>query len=503
MCWGIAELDGCRFVTDCTGGELLRLGHGGRMTTAANGQPSAPRGLCAAGGLLAYADGASRTIVFVDPHRMRVLRSIAAPGPNPQGLAFDGRHLWCADDDEDCLYRLDPETGQTRGEMPAPSYTPRGMTFSRGKLWVLDSWDLCAYRVDPNTGHVEASVALPPGRPRALLANNGSLLVTLADKNALVEVPYFEARGYTISLPTDAHITVSCDVRPRGEEAAPAGARMLVGVPTNTIRQSIENLKPFPDGFSHRTDEFGQRVVAWEVPSLDSGETFACGWEADVRVWAIRHHPRPYMSSGANIRIDPAYLRDDNYVKTGSEAVRALADGLADLDPLSGLLALRNRILERMSYVRDSRWDPADVSLERGTGSCSEYTCIFAGAARGMGMPVRFVGGTILRPPANTEHPTFERLDTIWHRWQEIYVDGYGWLPVDSSRDDNAQGPPFRRRNFLAIGPGVLVCSRGPFGEGTALGRDYRRRLVAPEGLDRWRLEAKALWRLKALRPWT
>jgi len=59
-----------------------------------------------------------------------------------------------------------------------------------------------------------------------------------------------------------------------------------------------------------------------------------------------------------------------------------------------GLLALRNRILERMSYVRDSRWKPADVCLERGTGSCSEYTCIFAGAARGMGMPVRFVGGT-------------------------------------------------------------------------------------------------------------
>ncbi len=116
---------------------------------------------------------------------------------------------------------------------------------------------------------------------------------------------------------------------------------------------------------------------------------------------------------------------------------------------------------------------------------------------------MRFAGATMLRPPEDRDKPSMERLVTVWHRWQETHVDGWGWLPVDATRDDSSAGPPFRRRNFLAIGPGVLVCSRGPFGDGTALGRDYRRRLVRPEGLDRWKLEATALWRLRALTPWT
>ena len=508
MCWGIAELDGSRFVTDCAGAEVLRLDSNGailaRMSTALNEQPSAPRGLCAVGGSLAYADGASGTIVFVDPQDMRIVRSVQAPGPNPQGLAFDGQFLWCADDDRDCLYRLDAKSAKVLAEVAAPSYTPRGMTWSADTLWVLDSWDLCAYRVDPSTGAVEASVYLPPGRPRALLASAGRLLVTLADKNALVDLPYVEGPGYILSLPVEAHVTATCTVRPRGDEKAPGGARLLVAIPPTTIRQSVENLTPFPNGCSPETDDFGQSVFVWDVPALDRGRSFSCGWEADVRVWAIRYHPRPCIASEANGAIDSAYLRGDQYVTMDAPAVRALADGLTGLEPLRCLLALRDRIFERMSYKLDGTWDPADVCLERGTGSCSEYTCIFAGAARGMGIPVRFAGATMLRPPQDPNQPSLERLDTVWHRWQEAHVEGYGWLPIDSTRDDYAQGPPFRRRDFLAVGPGVLVCSRGPLGEGTALGVDYRRRLVQPEGQkNAWRIDAAALWRLQALTPWT
>ena len=507
MSWGIAELNGARFITDCTGGAILRLAPDGsvraRAPAEANGDSTAPRGLCAVGQSLAYADGASREIVFVDPENLSIARRMPAPGPNPQGIAFDGKHLWCADDDEDCLYRMDPRTGEVLGKIPAPSYTPRGIAFEGDKLWVLDSWDLCAYRVDPTTGRVEASVSLPPGRPRALVANDASLLVTLAEKNALVEVPYFESGAYTLSLPVDARLRFACTVRPREGQDAPAGASILVALPRSSIRQSIDNLRPFPQGFSAETDPFGQSVLRWDIPALGPEETFPCGWEADIQVWAIRYHPRPHASSGLPVSVDPAYLRADQYVSIDADPIRALADGLTNLAPLDRLLTLRNRIYEKMSYVRDSRWDPADVVIARGTGSCSEYTSVFAGAARGMGIPVRFAGGSVLRPPEDPANPRLERLDKVWHRWQEVYVDGYGWLPVDSTRDDSSNGPPFRRRNFLAVGPGVLVCSRGPFGEGAALDRDYRRRLLRPEGINAWRVESTALWTLHALTPWT
>lgn len=506
MAWGVERLGENLFVVDCNSTRLLRLDSDGAvaatLNTAREGAPSSPRGLCALGDLLAYADGGSLRIVFVDPNRMTVVREIPAPGPAPQGLAFDGVALWCADGEQDRLYRLDPDTGEVLAQLPAPAFSPRGLDFSDGKLWVLDSWDVCAYRIDPASGHIEASVTVPTGRPRGIIAGEGSLTLTLATANLLLEMPFREENGYTLSLPIDAEVSTVCDVKCRGEEAAPSGAHAVAALPMNTPRQSVENLRFSPEPTRRYHDDYGQEVAEWAVPPLQPGEVFPCSWTADVRTMAMRFSPLPREGAGAT-PVSEAYLRSDRFISADSPAVRELTVGLDTLTPLPALLALRNRIFERMTYELAGGWSRPETCLETGKGSCSEYSFIFAAAARSMGIPTRLVGGTVLRAPQDKEHPTLERVDIPSHRWTEVYLPDHGWVPIDANRDDNSKGPPFRRRTFLSLRSGVLVMCRGPMGEGVAMNLNYRVRLRRPRGQNFWTREAKSIWRLEKLSPWT
>jgi hypothetical protein len=503
--WGIAELNEQLFVTDCAAASLLGLHTDGSvissMRTGESEKASRPRGLCVVGELLAYVDELTRRIIYVDATSMTARGQIPAPGPRPMGLAFDGAALWCADHKEGRLYRLDARTGRVMGYLPAPGHAPHALDWSEGKLWVQDALDHCAYRVDPATGAVEASVALPGKLPRGILVRPGALLVVMAGKNDVVEAAYREDDGCTVSLPIEAHVRLECEVKPRGKGGAPGGARCVVAIPPESPRQQIENLKFFPEGHKTIEDAHGQQYAEWEVPALEEGGQVVVGWEADVQVWAMRFG---FVPRGRDVPapIDAAYLASSHYITTGAPEIQELTAGLKALHPIPGLLALRDRILERMSYKLEGGWDPADKVLARGTGSCSEYTFVLVSAGRSMGLPMRFAGGAVLQGPKDARKPQLERIDTVAHRWAEAFVEGAGWLPVDANRDDR-KSPPFSRANFLALPNRTLVCSRTPLCENATMGTRYRAQLLRPRGSNHWHYGIKAIWTLKDIRPWT
>ena len=67
------------------------------------------------------------------------------------------------------------------------------------------------------------------------------------------------------------------------------------------------------------------------------------------------------------------------------------------------------------------------------TGSCTEYTYLFIALCRANGLPARYVGGTVQRGPGTS-------VDTSFHRWAEVYLPPYGWVPVDVQADDGSSG---------------------------------------------------------------
>ena len=83
-------------------------------------------------------------------------------------------------------------------------------------------------------------------------------------------------------------------------------------------------------------------------------------------------------------------------------------------------------VIDHVKYELVGGWDTAPNVLKRGTGSCSEFSFVFMAMARGAGLPTRFCAGVMERGDEAS-------MDDVFHRWTEVYLPGYGWVPVDAS----------------------------------------------------------------------
>ncbi len=82
--------------------------------------------------------------------------------------------------------------------------------------------------------------------------------------------------------------------------------------------------------------------------------------------------------------------------------------------------------------------DFVDRFLETRKGSCSHFATTAVMMCRYAGIPARYVEGYIIKP--NTDFPgsaqkgdieTIEITDARAHAWAEIYIDGFGWYPME------------------------------------------------------------------------
>ncbi len=82
--------------------------------------------------------------------------------------------------------------------------------------------------------------------------------------------------------------------------------------------------------------------------------------------------------------------------------------------------------------------DFVDRFLETRKGSCSHFATAAVMMCRYAGIPARYVEGYIIKP--NTDFPvsakkgdieTIEITDARAHAWAEIYIDGFGWYPME------------------------------------------------------------------------
>lgn len=75
--------------------------------------------------------------------------------------------------------------------------------------------------------------------------------------------------------------------------------------------------------------------------------------------------------------------------------------------------------------------------IENKKGSCSHFASTAAIMCRYAGIPARYVEGYIIKPkdfPYGTQtgqSATVDITDTRGHAWVEIYIDGFGWYPVE------------------------------------------------------------------------
>ena len=345
-------------------------------------------GMVSDGKTLWIVDAHAKKLHQVDPDDGTTIRSFPAPGTHPTGIAWDGSHLWVAEHASNTIYRMDPETGWVVSSIPSPGPYPSGMVFFDGTLWIADYQTRRIYRLK-----------LP------------EKLRVIEDEERRVRATYqvvYRAGGAGRIRKLTSFLAVPREV---------TGQRIVTPIrfdpaPTRMVR-----------------DRWGQEIAVFELGDLAAGETRAVRWAGDFQLFRVRYQIDP-------ARLDPlrtdrelaTYLADDKKYNLQHPVLTEWMKEIsrAPAHPYRTARLIYEKLTDAIVYERTGGWNNAAAVLARKTGSCSEYTFALVALMRRAGIPARYVG-------AISERGDAASFDDVFHRWAEVWMPGYGWIPVDAN----------------------------------------------------------------------
>jgi len=393
-----------------------------------------PEGLAWAGGRLFVCDGAAAKVFKLDPATGEVEASYETPGRSPKGLAYDGSSLWLGDDSDDQIYELIPDDGTILSYFKAPSAHITSLAWDGYYLWVSDRIKDELYMETTKDGLVLGSIASPGEFPNGMAFGGGKLWVADFETQNIYGLEVLDTDPYVVTDWRETMLSFRHVIRNDGPGVV-TEATINVAVPPDSLEnQKLEDIQ-FQGGMPEFVyDRWGQKVAAFTFRDVQPGETVEAAYEARGKVGALHYFVRPekvgplksiptsiakkYLVDGTRYRLDDPVLR---------AAVReAIGD---EKHPYWIARKAFNWVIDHLEYEMVGGWDVPATLIERGTGSCSEYAFLYIAMCRVAGLPARYEAGTALRGDDAS-------VDEAFHRWVEVYLPNYGWVPVDPSRGD-------------------------------------------------------------------
>jgi len=429
-------------------------------------------------------------IYQVDVQTGHTLKVIMAPASDPQGLAWDGAYLWVSDNGTDELYQVSAEDGTTIREFKAPAGEPGGLTWDGSCLWASDHSRNEVYRIDPKTGRVIMILPSPGPYPWGLAWAENSLWAVDYQTDKISQVTVFADPPYTRSKERLADITFTHDVINFGPGTV-TDLNVYIALPKDRPTQEILAIDypKNPDG--KNTDRWGQEVAHFTKSGMKPGERFTSQMHVRAKIYDVMYHLFP--EKVGSLKDIPAEIRgrfladDDKYRLQDPVIQNAVKEAAGATDnPYWIARNIFDYLREKLVYKRTGGWDIAPTVLQRGSGSCSEYTFVYIAMCRAAGVPARYAGSVVVRG----EDASF---DFVYHRWVEVYLPGYGWVPVDPSGGD--QESPRDQANFFGhLDNRFLITTEGGGGS-EYLKWDYN-------SSETWEADGPVQLRLEMIAEW-
>lgn len=438
---------------------------------------SCPTGLAFDGKLLWLADLKTDQLYGINPDNGNVERSMAAPTFRPLGLAFDGESLWCVCGEEERLYRIrpsdglvtrtfespvskptglawdgnylwvasrsakeihqiSPDDGTTILSFPSPSRYPQGLAFDGRYLWVADRIKDRIYMVSPEKGEVVLMFDAPAPYADGLAWDGKNLWNVDFQSDSLYCIVVGDGDLYSRKDEKNQQVEFSHEIRNYGPGSVES-LDIYIAVPQDLPNQSLLSEPKFsPEPTDFLTDRWGQKVAHYAVKDLAAGTINRVSMTVQARMWDTNYFIFPEKTGKLGDipkEIRDLYLADDEKFSLQHPTIqKALAEAVGgEENPYWIMRKIFNYVIDHMYYELSGGWNTAPAVLERGNGSCSEYTFVFIALCRAAGLPARYAGSIAIRGDDAS-------LDDVFHRWAEVYLPNYGWIPVDPSRGDKA-----------------------------------------------------------------
>ncbi|MCX7834208.1 MAG: transglutaminase [Ignavibacteria bacterium] len=363
-----------------------------------------------------------------------ILKTLNAPCKSPIGLTYDGKYFWCIDDRSDKVIQFSPVDGTTIKSFKAPSQDVTGICFDGKYLWISDRILDEIYMVDPETGYV-ILIADAPGKYVFGLATDG---------NKLWAVDYQEDKIFQLKIrdnekmiqknPQYHKVVFSHSVKcfgPGKIKTLDIDIALAENRDNQVILEPIEYNIPPTDIL---TDKWGQKTAHWSFSNINPGESKNIKVTTIFKTYLVRYFIYPEFVGGLNeipTEIKEKYLEDDEKYQIHSEIIqRTVKEVVGDeKNPYWIIRKIHQFVINHLTYLMDGMWDTAPTVIMNKHGSCSEYSFVFIALCRAAGIPTRYVGSTWIKKDEAS-------MDEVYHRWVEVYLPNYGWIPTDPTHGD-------------------------------------------------------------------
>jgi len=392
-------------------------------------------GLTWDGTCLWYIDDEEARIGRFDPATGKTLHSFEAPTPGPQGIAWDGARLWISDPRSDLIAQISTDDGTTIEEFPAPMNTSTGLCWWNGYLWSGDRVEDKIYLISPaQDGEVVIALGAPGKHVRGLATISDRLFAVDYQDDTISEMVIEDNEVLRQHDPVDLDLLLTYEIRNYGPGTV-TDADIYIALPADELTQALHTAPQFdPQPTAILEDRYGQKVAHFHLSDLPLAERNRITMQVTAQLASIQqvvfpHKVGPLKEIPREIRT--LYLEDaEKYRTEDPRIVTAMREAIGDeSNPYWMMRRIHKYIRDRLHYELAGGWNVAPRVLERGNGSCSEYTFLFISMCRAAGIPARYVGSLVVR---GDEAST----DEVFHRWSQVYLPRYGWIHVDPQGGD-------------------------------------------------------------------
>ncbi len=402
-----------------------------------------PMGLAWDGKYLWNADYKGRTdksesrdgmIFKIDPKDGTILKTLQAPSRSPKGLTFDGKYLWCVDDRSDKVIQFSQADGTTIKSFKSPAKDPKGIAFDGKYLWISDRGKDEIYMVDPATGYVIIIMDAPGNYVHGITVNRNKLWAVDHESDKIYQLKIRDGVKFVKKNKELHKITFNHNVTCYG----PGKIKTLnvnIALPRNRDNQKL--LKKFEYNIKPAkilTDKWDQQTALFTFKDIKPGEKKVIQVTSIVQTYDVRYFLYPEnvgRLSDIPKGIKRKYLQNDEKYQIDNEIIQKTIKSVVgnEKNPYWIMRKLHQYLIDHLYYKMDGAWDTAPTVIANGHGSCSEYTFVFIALCRAAGLPARYVGST-------WDRKELAYMDDVYHRWVEVYLPNYGWIPTDPTHGD-------------------------------------------------------------------
>ncbi len=209
---------------------------------------------------------------------------------------------------------------------------------------------------------------------------------------------------------------------------------LWIPLPLTNDYQKVRDLK-IRGNWPYRItrDSQGNRVAYFEGAPKDNAQiviTFVVQRFEQINRPNLNADTPPAVKTQPTVQLS-RYLKPDRLVPlTGPIKEEALQVAGHLSNPVEQARAIYEHVTKTMRYDKTGTgWGRGDAiyACNIRKGNCTDFHSLIIGMARSLGIPARFtIGFPLPEKIGEGEIPGY-------HCWAELYLPGYGWVPVDSS----------------------------------------------------------------------